>query len=392
MRVAIDYRPARTHPPGVGRYLRELVRALARLDTRPDLLLVELGGERSCYSNAELGLAPWPERVEHVRLRAPRRALELVRHLGFGVDRLRRDVALVHQSRTPPMPVHGAREVLSIAEWPQRESAAERRLIERLRRAAGVQVFSRAGAELVLARSAIEPARVRQVAVGCEHWRRDLGRPLEPALTPQIVTLGRIEHQVGALAALRALEELRERGIDANWRIVAPRAARGPKPAAVSAFEAALERSPARSAVRWEPPAGAIEIDPGVHERALPELVARSSVLLHLVGTALTPVTPLEALALALPVVVTRLPAFEEALGATAEFVELEALLPERSDPGSLTDALARAIGARRDETAIELRTRTAREFSWRRCALETIEAWNEAVSAVGGARPPRAR
>lgn len=381
MRVAIDYRPARTHPPGIGRYVRELVRALVRCEERPDLLLVELGGERACYSSAELGLDPWPARVERVRLRAPRRALELVRHLGFGVDRLRRDIGLVHQSRTPPMPVHRAREVLSVAEWPAIGSAAETLLVERVNSAAGVHVFSRAGAELVLARCTIEPARVRQIAVGCEHWLRTLGRPLEPSSSPEIVTLGRIGQQLGALAALRALEELREHGLDARWRIVAPREPRRNALAAVTTFETALERSPARSAVRWEPPAGAAEIDPAAHERALPELVARASVLLHLVGSALTPVTPLEALALGLPVVATRLSAFEEALGGAADFVELDALAPDGPNVRDLADRMARAIGARRDEEQIALRTRTAGAYSWRRCARETISAWNQAVS-----------
>ena len=44
MRVGMDYLAAVTHPPGVGRYVRELVRAVVRLDERPALALFELGG------------------------------------------------------------------------------------------------------------------------------------------------------------------------------------------------------------------------------------------------------------------------------------------------------------------------------------------------------------
>ena len=43
MRVGIDYWTAPTHAPGVGRYVRELVRALARRPDAPELALLELG-------------------------------------------------------------------------------------------------------------------------------------------------------------------------------------------------------------------------------------------------------------------------------------------------------------------------------------------------------------
>ena len=85
--VGIDYLSAVTHPPGVGRYLRELVRALVRLEQRPELRLLEVGGGSRVMEGPPLGLAG-AARVRRLRSRLPRRTLDLLSRMGLGAARL----------------------------------------------------------------------------------------------------------------------------------------------------------------------------------------------------------------------------------------------------------------------------------------------------------------
>ncbi|HLV43889.1 MAG TPA: hypothetical protein VKY39_02965, partial [Aggregatilineales bacterium] len=78
-RIAIDYTPAITQGAGIGRYTRELVRALAALDTRADYRLFVAGahadtlpsppGKNFRYATARLNDA-WFARLWH-RARLP---------------------------------------------------------------------------------------------------------------------------------------------------------------------------------------------------------------------------------------------------------------------------------------------------------------------------------
>jgi glycosyltransferase involved in cell wall biosynthesis len=84
-------------------------------------------------------------------------------------------------------------------------------------------------------------------------------------------------------------------------------------------------------------------------------------------------VTPLEALALGVPVVASRLPAFVEALGDAATLVDDDACVRE---PDILSDAIRAAIEHRDDGLAAARRDLVAREFTWERCARETLAGW----------------
>lgn len=81
--IALDYTAAAGHAPGVGRYTRELVRALVREPGPPlsRLRLVEVGRAPRPMAGAPLGLEG-PEVLqptEHRMLRLPRRLLEIGR-------------------------------------------------------------------------------------------------------------------------------------------------------------------------------------------------------------------------------------------------------------------------------------------------------------------------
>jgi glycosyltransferase involved in cell wall biosynthesis len=128
-----------------------------------------------------------------------------------------------------------------------------------------------------------------------------------------------------------------------------------------------------------------------VRQRSLPErelaaLLARSSVLVHLVEDAGTPVTPLEAFSFGTPVVASRLPAFEEALDGQAELVQ-NGDIDHASDV--LADAIERAIRSAADPVSCAARARLAADFTWERNARETVAAWG-AIAGAAGVRSSR--
>ena len=96
MRVGLDYLPAVTHAPGAGRYARELVRALVRLEEPAglDLRLLQLGGARATIGEPALGLAGARVRPRLRRLRLPRR---LAARIGLTPERLLGRLDLFHR-------------------------------------------------------------------------------------------------------------------------------------------------------------------------------------------------------------------------------------------------------------------------------------------------------
>ena len=123
--VGIDYLSAVTHPPGVGRYLRELVRALVRLEQRPELRLLEVGGGSRVMEGPPLGLAG-AARVRRLRSRLPRRTLDLLSRMGLGADRLLGGVDVFHRV-FPERPVSTRAAVsLALAELPAPGSAQDK--------------------------------------------------------------------------------------------------------------------------------------------------------------------------------------------------------------------------------------------------------------------------
>ena len=54
MRIGIDYRPALVNPTGIGRYVRELVRAMVELSFDDNLGLFGYSMARSLYSRDQL--------------------------------------------------------------------------------------------------------------------------------------------------------------------------------------------------------------------------------------------------------------------------------------------------------------------------------------------------
>ena len=110
-------------------------------------------------------------------------------------------------------------------------------------------------------------------------------------------------------------------------------------------------------------------------ERHMPELMARSSMLVHLSDDELTPVTPLEAFSFGRPVVASALPAFEEALDGEAHLVETATVV---GDPSALADVLAAAL---LDQDREVERRAVAERYSWAAAARATVIGWRAVLS-----------
>lgn len=367
VKIGIDYLPAVCHAPGVGRYARELVRALVRLEACPALALFEVGGGERLFEGAALGLEPentsaaehrraWPE-VRRLRSGLPRRAVELLyRATRIGADRLLGGVDLFHHVLPDYPPVSRALQILPVAELPPGGSRADERLRRALERVDDALVFSSHYRGEVSRRYGVAPERVHQVPVGCDHWVRDLAdSPPEANARPRLLVLGAVRAERQHATILEAFEHLRAGGHDAELLLV------GRPGDAAEAFRARLAASAERDAVRW--------IDKPC-EADMPALVARSSCLVHLAEDEGTAVTPLEAFAMGVDVVASPLPAFAEALGQQALFLE-----EGPADPRSLAGTLARSLERRSPRRAAERRALAAK-LTWRENARQTIDVW----------------
>lgn len=369
MRIGIDYHAASTHASGVGRYARELVRALVQLDERPDLALYDVGRAARTIDERALGLTIGDPRVVRLQRDWSRRALRLA-PLGLcAADRLLGGVDLFHHVLVDGPRVRRARQTIAIAALPAEGTGEAQRLRAALARMDGILVFSAHYHHEVSARFGIPPGRIHRVAVGCEHWRRELSSLPVRDEPPILLVLGALRAARRHVAILRALEVLQTRGTEVRLLLVGAHALEGEASSCEREFRRALDGSCARDRVT---------IVSAAREREMPELVARARVFVHLDDDTGTPVTPLEAFAVGVPVVASRIPAFEEALGELASFVDNREILRE---PARLADAIALALASASDENARDARMQLARAFTWERCARETLAAWRAIVA-----------
>lgn len=365
MRIGIDYLPAVSHAPGIGRYARELVRALVQLDSRPDLALFEVGRAPRTVDERSLGLSIGDPRVRRLAKRWSRRALGWIPFEFAAADRLLGGVDLFHHVLVDAPRVAHARQTVSIAEIPPPNTPKEVELRALLARVDGVLVFSTESMRAIPERFATLPARLHRVHVGCEHWRRELAEfpPLEKP--PLVLVLGAQSSARRHVAILRAIEVLLARNVEATLMMI------GRPGNATRELRARLSESKAQEHVV------AFAEKP---ESEMPALVARASVLVQLEDDAGTPVTPLEAFAVGVPVVASRLGVFEETFGRSAELVDNDEVVraPER-----LADAIERAITSAADDDARRRRMEIARAFTWERNARETLAVWRRLVDGA---------
>jgi hypothetical protein len=182
---------------------------------------------------------------------------------------------------------------------------------------------------------ALDAGRIHRVAVGCDHWRRELAALPPRDEVPRILVLGPLNAPRRHLRILKAFELLVESGLQAHLHVVG----------AGGDAEQDFDRVVAASKVRLR-----VARDRSLPEAELAALVARSSVLVHLVDDVETAVTPLEAFSMGTPSSASRLPALEEGLGTLAELV-LNGELDHDSE--LLVDAIERSIRSARDPARV---------------------------------------
>lgn len=368
LRIAFDYTAAASHWPGVGRYGRELVRALVRLEACPELVLFECGRPGSLPA-AALGLDTEiaRERVRRIVIpgRERMRAIK-ARWLRRGIERALGPVDLVHRAQLDRPPVFGLPCVLPLFELPSDGSADSSRASGMAQKSAAfdsvehVVVGSAAGRQVVLDELGLDPAQVSAVRTGADHWLRDVAAAngMRDRTPYTLVVLGALRHARRTLEILAGFEALHAQRQDVRLHFD------GRPGDAADAFQAALAASPARAAVAW---------NPAPHEQALPDLVSTASVLVHLSQGELSPVTPLEALHFGTAIVTSDVPAFREALPADA----LISAQTER-DPHALAAAIARALDSAADPDACRARRALAAPYTWAACAEDHIALWQQ--------------
>jgi glycosyltransferase involved in cell wall biosynthesis len=360
MRVGIDYLPATTHWPGVGRHARELVRAMLALPEAPSLCLLEAGLVRRIVREPALGLAESAERLHaaapavHRRLRAPRRLLPfLARHFGATADRMLGGVDLFQRFDPAHPPLGHVPEILAVqnplAQGAERDAATAACFA----RGAHALVASACAASITAARFDLAEERIHCAPPGCEHWRRRLAALPPRATPPRLLVLGRLGHERHPEALGSALGLLRRVGIDAQVRWLGP----------VS--------EPARFAKLLDSD-GWTQLEK--READLPEEIARASALVHLADFEPSAVTALEALSFGIPVVASRIAALVECLEDGVVWVENEAL---PASPRALADALAAALAMAGDPEGERRREALAARYTWQRHARATLAAWH---------------
>jgi len=358
IRVGVDYWPATTHAPGVGRYVRELSRALAARDDL-QLRLLEVGPGARVLGEPHLGLSGRP--VKRVRLQATRRVLDVAARLGFGADRWLGGCDVFHGVFAARPRLSRALRTCAVSELPHERETAD--FGAALRDCSGVLTFSRFAAATLCGRFDLPQEQVHVIPVGCEHWRRQLPGAVPLDDPPTVLVLVRLDERRNPLVVLRACEQLSRSGVDLRLAYL------GRPGDAYDALRAYATRSSMSSRIRW---------DSAPREDDLPRTVAGAAVLVHLSDDEFTPVTPLEALATGCGVVATRAPAFVEALGPHARWIDAPA---KEVDAGALAEQIAGALQERNDAALRNAREAHAAAYSWRRHASLTLDVWRRILS-----------
>jgi hypothetical protein len=138
--VGLDYRPALANREGIGRYTRELVRAIIELGADEPLRLFSTTLAASRFTRAELGLEK--TRARTLRLRLPSRALApLMRFSRRGADDWLGGVEVFHHTQPNLLWVRKAAEIATVFDciWLEREGWLDEGSAQRMERVVGAE-------------------------------------------------------------------------------------------------------------------------------------------------------------------------------------------------------------------------------------------------------------
>ncbi len=372
LRPLVDYRAALTSGQGVGRYSRELARALAARDD-VDLRLFGPTWQRADVDRSALGV----ERVRLFRRRIPSKALERALVLArVGVERLVGGADVVLHTQYRRLPTRRP-EVATIHDLVFLDSdrfvgaATAARMSAFVRAAArdcrAIVTPSEAVADEVAERLDVARERVFATPLGVDHVHRIRVDPedaeaLAAAMRvrgPFFFTAARLETRKNLVTVLRAFEGLVD--TPARWLVAGTPGDGG------DAFLEAVRRSPAAPRIE------------------LLGHITESNLRAHIeacIGFVLVPhdegfgLAPLEAMALGSAAVTSDVPVVREVCGGGAELVsplDVVGLRRVLQDWASFPGAQSR----RRDAGL-----RHAERFPWARTAEATMGALVAAVAA----------
>ena len=368
LRPLIDLRAGLTQGEGVGRYAREVARALAaRDDVEPRLFAPTWTPPALTLADAGLGGSPaFAPRLPSKPLTA---ALEA---LSIGVERLvRGGAAVLHNTqyrRLPSrLPAVTTIHDLAYLDSDRYVDAATAARMSRFARAAAARgdvlvTPSMAVAAEVVDRLQVDPARVLATPLGIDHVLRIRPAEAERAAVaeevrrqgPFVLTAARIERRKNHVGLLRALERLGDAA--PRWVVV------GPDGEGAADFHLALSCSPLRDRVQVLGRVGEGSL------RARLDACAAFALVPHDEGFGLA---PLEAAALGRPVVTSAVPVVEEVCGGAA------ALVPPDS-PEEIARGLEQVL--RISDAEREARAAVARRATWASCASRHVEAFRLAL------------
>lgn len=378
LQVGIDYRTALVNREGIGRYTRELVRALAALEDGPDLGLFGYTFGARKFDDHELGIAETRARL--LRMRIPARFLPwLLEKTKRGADDLVGGCHVYHHTQPNMLAVQRAREVVTIFDCiytldaGYMDPAAAERMTQvahrQVRRAARILVPCQfVGADIVMALGA-HPGTICVTELGCDHILRHMPAEGFPAAKdPYLLTVSRVDPRKNHLRILEAFERLVQDGFPHRWVIAGPRGWNA------EIFERQLDASPVRDRVEWIG---------DVSDARLTQLYSQADALLFPSLNEGFGFPPLESMACGTPVVTSH-------VTATGEVCEGAAMMVEPADVDDIYLATRKLLRDRDiyDELVVLGRERAAK-YTWENCAKQTVLAYEGALQA-GEQEQPR--
>ncbi len=370
LQVGLDYRSALVNREGIGRYTRELVRAMLQLDESPLLGLFGYTFAKRKFTDAELGIAQGKARL--MRMRIPSRVLPWVMEkMKRGADDLVGGCHLYHHTQPSLLAVSRAKEIVTIfdaiytldAGYMDPE-AAERMTavaLKQVRRADRILVPCQfVGADIVMALGA-HPSKIAVAELGCDHVLRHMPAEGFPApKDPYLLTVSRIDPRKNHVRILQAFERLVADGFPHRWLIAGPRGWQA------EIFERELDKSPAKERVEYVG---------DVSDARLTQLYCQAEALLFPSLNEGFGLPPLESMACGTPVVTSH-------VTATGELCEGAAMMVEPADVDDIYLATKKLL-TERDiyDELVDLGRERAALYTWENCARKTVVAYQGAMT-----------
>src|SRR5713101_1211875 len=373
LKIGVDYRPALLNRTGIGRYTREVVRAMAALEDRPELYLYGHSLRKAVFPPATLGINR--EGVRFVRKRLSGRAIGLLqRCTGIGIESFLGPIDLFHYTdysyphlrRTPFVCTLYDTTFLEPGFFRPRDSAAlTLRTAWALAHSRLLLVPSSFTARELISRMGAEPDRITVIHLGADHVSPPVSPQAPDRRGPYILTVGSLEPRKNHIRILLALEVLAGRGISTRW-IIATSKGWMNKP-----FLKRLARSSIRERVeiRWN-----------VSEEEVAILYAGAELTVYASLCEGFGLPPLEAMRCGSPVLSSRVSSMPEVCGDAAYYFD-----PRCVD--SIAEAVEKVF--RNDSLRRQLREagfRRAAQFRWADTARATLAAYRAALLQADGA------